>query len=386
MSSDERISEFGSPARILHNIRENFAQTEDSLPGYLSTNEADELTSAQIEFVEQHRELFISRMLSGKVRDGHGDLRLEHVYFGWDSSPTIIDCIEFNERFRFADVCADIAFLGMDFAQHGRMDMGELFVAEYARISGDYELYRLIDFYEGYRAFIRGKVSSMLESDVSAPVEVRRRAHEAARRYYRLALSSNRPSLMQAAVVAVGGYIASGKSTWAEKLGELMSAPLVESDRTRKQLLSVPESRHLDEPAWSGAYAPAMTERVYAELFARAQSVLASGRSVVLDASFRTRELRGRARRLARAFAVPFHFVECRATEEDCRKRLRARAAAGGLSDAREHLFEDFRRRWEVVDELPPDEHIVLHTSGELDTNLQKLERLLPTWPHGLVQ
>lgn len=386
MPTNERISEFGSPQRVLGNIRENFAQTEDTLRSYLSPAEAEEITSAQSEFVENHRELFISRMLGGRVRDGHGDLRLEHVYFGWDSSPTVIDCIEFNERFRFADVCADIAFLGMDFAQQGRMDLGELLIAEYARAAGDYQLYRLIDFYEGYRAFIRGKVASMLEADSGAPLEARQRAHDQARRYYRLAVASTKTSLLKPAVVAVGGFVASGKSTIAERIAERMAAPVVDTDRTRKQLLGVALTQHLDEPPWSGAYAPAFSERVYGEVFERAQSVLASGRSVVLDASFRSREARARARLLARAFELPFYFVECRAETEDCKKRLRARAQTSSVSDAREDLFDEFVKRWEAVDELPPDQHIVLHTAKSPDTNIEKLERLLPTWPRGLVQ
>jgi hypothetical protein len=44
-----------------------------------------------------------------------------------------IDSIEFNERFRFADVAADVAFLSMDLAAHGRVDLAESFLAAGAR-------------------------------------------------------------------------------------------------------------------------------------------------------------------------------------------------------------------------------------------------------------
>jgi hypothetical protein len=36
-----------------------------------------------------------------------------------------IDCIEFDERFRVADVSADVAFLSMDLAYQGRVDLAE---------------------------------------------------------------------------------------------------------------------------------------------------------------------------------------------------------------------------------------------------------------------
>ena len=59
------------------------------------------------------------------MRDGHGDLRLEHVYLEPNGALTILDCIEFNDRFRFADACTDVAFLSMELADHGRVDLAE---------------------------------------------------------------------------------------------------------------------------------------------------------------------------------------------------------------------------------------------------------------------
>ena len=56
------------------------------------------------------RPLIDSRARRGVPRDTHGDLRLDHVYLFPERSPpgdpVIIDCIEFNERFRFADPVA----------------------------------------------------------------------------------------------------------------------------------------------------------------------------------------------------------------------------------------------------------------------------------------
>lgn len=42
--------------------------------------------------------------------DGHGDLRLEHLFFEGqeDRMPTIIDCVEFNDNFRILDAAEDV--------------------------------------------------------------------------------------------------------------------------------------------------------------------------------------------------------------------------------------------------------------------------------------
>src|SRR5439155_13151460 len=140
----------------------------------------------QMRFLRDRADLFRHRIEAKCVRDGHGDLRLEHVYL---DPLVIIDCIEFNERFRFADVCSDIAFLSMDLAWHGRVDLAERLLARYARASGDYDLYALVDFYESYRAYVRGKVSTMLAANESASEALSSRAATDARRYFLLALA-----------------------------------------------------------------------------------------------------------------------------------------------------------------------------------------------------
>ena len=65
----------------------------------------------------------------GHIRDGHGDLRLEHVYFERDV-PIVIDAIEFNERFRIGDVAADVAFLAMELDARSHPELAESFLAE----------------------------------------------------------------------------------------------------------------------------------------------------------------------------------------------------------------------------------------------------------------
>jgi predicted kinase len=185
-------------------------------------------------------------------------------------------------------------------------------------------------------------------------------------------------------LVAIGGVIASGKSSVAARLGLAMSAPILEADRTRKRMVGVQPLQRLEEPAWSGPYDPAFSAKVYGELFRRASVVLSSGRGVVLDASFRSNELRRAARDLAAAHGVPFRFVECRAPRDVCLARLAVRERQGSISDGRRAIFDDFCARYEPVAGLAPTEHIAIDTTRSLEENLDELRQRIETLPPGL--
>jgi len=163
-----------------------------------------------------------------------------------------------------------------------------------------------------------------------------------------------------------------------------MSAPVVDADRARKAMIGVPATTRLDEAAWSGAYGPDVTDRVYAEVLRRADSVLTSKRPVIVDASFRSRALRREVREFARARGLPFYFVECRVDREEALRRLRRRAEGSSVSDGRLDIFDAFVAQWEPVDELPPGEHLVVDTSRPLEETDSQLRAALPTWPIGL--
>jgi aminoglycoside phosphotransferase family enzyme/predicted kinase len=380
--SDAATSRWGTVDAIARNVRENFAEVDAAAEGLLEADEAREVERWQIDFLWDHALTFERRVAEARIRDGHGDLRLDHVYLGDDGELTIVDCVEFSERFRCADVCADIAFLSMDLAAHGRMDLAELFLARYARASGDYDLYGLVDFYESYRAYVRGKVSTLAAHQSSG--QKRERARAEARRFFALALSMGRRSLLEPVVVAVGGIIASGKSTVADAVAEQLSAPVIDADRTRKHLGGLAPTMHDDSAAFTGLYEAAMTDRVYAELMRRAATVLDSGRPVVLDASFRTAAMRRAARDLAAVHGAPFLMVECRAPPEICRARLERREREKSVSDGRLQIFDAFAARAEPATELSPREHLVVDTARSLDATLALVDGHLRTWPAGL--
>jgi aminoglycoside phosphotransferase family enzyme/predicted kinase len=378
---------WASPEAVARNVRDNFTQLggADAAAG-LDREALEEVEARQTTFVTENADLFAARIVDGHVRNGHGDLRLEHAYFE-DDGLQVVDCIEFDDRYRVSDACADAAFLAMDLTGHGRADLAERFLARYARAAQDYDLYALVDFYEGYRALVRAKVEAMLAGQAGADDAARRRAAESARRHLSLARATGRPAFVPPAMVCVGGVPGSGKSTIADALSEALSCPAVDADRTRKHLLGVTETTRMDDPVWTGAYSAEATERTYRETLRRAAVVLETGRSVIVDASFRAAATRRSARDVAQAAGATFRFVECRAPHDVCKDRVARRAASGdrspdGPSDARPAIFDAFAASFESPEELSGSERTEVDTTGPLAAAVDRVRSCLPEFLH----
>ena len=100
------------------NMNENFAQTRDLRGRALTPLRYRTLQDYSQWFFRSHQEILAERARGGRFREGHGDLRMEHVCV-YKGDLYIFDCIEFNERFRFIDVAADLSFLIMDLEYNG---------------------------------------------------------------------------------------------------------------------------------------------------------------------------------------------------------------------------------------------------------------------------
>jgi len=356
------------------NVEENFDQVRPFVGRFVESSAFEAVRTWQVGWLERKADVFEARHVQGRIRDGHGDLRLEHVYFE-DGEILVIDAIEFNQRFRVTDVAADVAFLAMELDARGRPDLAGSFLAEFALASADYDLYAVVDFYLSYRAWVRGKVASFLAADPSTGPEKAQRKSREAERLFTLARRYAEPPVDPGPVVAVGGLIGAGKSTLARALGRSLGIPVVDSDRTRKALAGVPPTEQASAEAYSGEF----SRRTYDELLRRADVVLGSGRGVILDASFRSRDLRRRARELAVRHGRQFRFVEAVCDDATLRARLRARAATGAsVSDATEDLLDRFRREFEPVTELGADEHVPVSTTVPMSAQVDAVRNTMP--------
>lgn len=169
-------------------------------------------------------------------------------------------------------------------------------------------------------------------------------------------------------LIAVGGLIASGKSSVARAAAEALRAAHIEADALRDELLRIEPGQLAHEAAWADNLEPGVTDRIYREMLDRAGAALARDeRAVVVDGCFARRAQRLAARAVAHAQLAPFLFVECRAPREVIERRLRARSAEAGIdASAWIELLERIEARFEPVDELTASEHLVVDSARPL--------------------
>ena len=181
------IEEFGLPKRFKVNTDENFAQVKKYIGETISKTDFEEISRWTEDFFIANDALFKERIRAERIRDCHGDLHMEHICL-MEGLP-IIDCIEFNERFRYSDTVADIAFLLMDLEYHGGADFADTLWGAYKSRAGEHEVDLLLVFYKVYRAFVRGKVHSFQIDDPSISSKEKATAVDAAQKYFELARS-----------------------------------------------------------------------------------------------------------------------------------------------------------------------------------------------------
>jgi hypothetical protein len=182
--TDDYIESFADPQRLKQDTNENFEQTEKYVGTTISRDAYEYVKNRTLRFMAEREGVFRGRVASHRIRDCHGDLRLEHIC--WGDEISIIDCIEFNERFRYTDVAADIGFLAMDIDDHGSPELNEPLIRTYVERSGDEDLWNVLDFYKCYRAYVRGKVDSFRWDDPSIPEEEKTEALKKAQRHFSL--------------------------------------------------------------------------------------------------------------------------------------------------------------------------------------------------------
>jgi aminoglycoside phosphotransferase family enzyme len=108
-------------------------------------------------FLDEDHALLRARVSAGRIVDGHGDLRPEHVWL--DAPPLVIDCLEFNERLRQVDPFDEIAYLGLECARLGAGWIGPRLLRSLSVALDDAVDPRLPPFYARYRACIRARLA-----------------------------------------------------------------------------------------------------------------------------------------------------------------------------------------------------------------------------------
>jgi uncharacterized protein len=181
------IDAFGAPERFKINTDENFDQISKYVGITITEKQFRSLKRWTEDFYQSHGSLFMERVVQGRIRDCHGDLHMEHICLTEDLP--IFDCIEFNDRFRYSDTIADIAFLLMDLEYHGGGDLAGTLWDYYKALAREEDMDALLTFYKVYRAVVRGKVNGFQVDDASIGKQEKERAVLTAGKYFQLAAS-----------------------------------------------------------------------------------------------------------------------------------------------------------------------------------------------------
>jgi aminoglycoside phosphotransferase family enzyme len=183
--TNRRINEFGSMRIIETNWKENYDQTEEFIGETISKEDFESTRDKINNFIKRNKAIFEKRVEGDRIRDCHGDIHSGNIFV--TNGIYIFDAIEFNERFRYSDVAADVAFLAMDLDFKGRTSLSNFFVEKYVEYSGDRALKQLLPFYKCYRAYVRGKVVSFKLRDTNVHSEEKSMAKKEAKEYFELA-------------------------------------------------------------------------------------------------------------------------------------------------------------------------------------------------------
>lgn len=351
--ANDRTAAFGRFEVVAGNARENFEQSRSHVGLTVSRAAFDRMEVLTEAELSRLRPLIEARADRGVPRDTHGDLRLEHVYLLPDGL-AVIDCVEFAERFRFADPVADAAFLVMDLLAEGRPDLARAFADAYFAASGDEEGRQLLPFYVAYRATVRGKVQGMKAGEPEVPAAERATARQRSAAFWLLALGQLEEPARRPCLVLVGGLPGTGKSTLASGLAEAGGFEVIRSDVVRKELASGVSGEALYRPEW--------IERTYAECLRRAEAVLGEGKRVIVDATFREDRRRARFLDAAKRSGVPGLLLVCESPPEVVRGRLAART--GDPSDADWAVYRKAAAGWEGPSNVVQRSTHVIDTTG----------------------
>ena len=324
-------------------LTDNLAELRPFAGAPLSRVQLDLVELGIRSFLDRERGLLEQRGQDGWIRDGHGDLRAEHICVERDQIQ-IFDCVEFSSAIRCADIASDLAFLLVDLTRLGAAEIAAELEARYRAAGVDLPR-SLLRVYQAHRALVRVKanclaMANQVATDQGPGDDIR--AH--------LNLATWAALTFEPFLVVMTGLSGTGKSTVARSLAQATGAALYATDAVRKQLAGVIGAAAADWDA--GIYSSAWTDRTYARLEELARESLRAGRPVILDGTFLDSDRRRAAAAIGAEVGVPVFLVETVCDEAIVAARLDARSRAGqSMSDATRATHQ---RQRMLMDERKP--------------------------------
>lgn len=337
----------------------------EQLPGsIIEPGVRERIRELSDQWLDRYNHLLQKRAEENSIREVHGDLRLEHVFYFPEISPPgdilILDGIEFDPGLRTIDVVCDLAFMTMELSFLGRRDLAEAFANAYFFESGDSTGRELLPLFAAYRSAVRAKVAAILSDEPEVQESERSKGRTRSQSHWLWCLSELERPQLRPALILMSGLPGTGKSTLARLLAEKANFEVIRSDVVRKEIFAVETSEQT-----GSLYTTDRTQRIYDECLQRSRGMLHAGKRLIVDATFQRDQDRKAFLQLAVECGSRAVWIECLAPMEITRGRIEARH--GDASDADWSVYQLVSSRWQPSSELTERFHRRVDTgaSGE---------------------
>ena len=334
-----RAARRAMPLGFARVVQRNFRGTSAAVPDTFPEALHEGLKRRMARRLRRAKRRMRQRASEGRVVDGHGDLRAEHV-LRYKGRVVVMDCVEFSTALRHIDPLSDLAFLTMDLIARGRPGVAARLEEEYLTLGGDPDAAALMPLYQAYRAHVRALVDEQTSRDETIDPFVRESKRRDAWRSLVLAWRYVRTGAEQP-IIVLHGTSGTGKSVLARTIAPWFGAQILQSDVLRKRIAHMKPTQRPRPDQVPILYGEEMGRKTYATLFEEAEERIAANQAVILDATFLRRESRDAARALAARREVPIVLVNITCDEAEIRRRLRERTKRNDdASDADVAVFE----------------------------------------------
>jgi len=360
MDAPALTGDAAEPARadaIGRNWEDNFESLRPFVGSVIASDQFERVVALVRSWLSGRSHLFDERIAGGWVREGHGDLRTEHIYCTTDGVE-LIDCVAFDRRLRVADILSDVAFLAMDLERQAGRQASRKLMQDWGEFTGEHHPSPLAHFYVAYRAHVRAKVAAIraAQGDQRAVME--------ARHYHDRCLQHLEFATIR--VVMIGGGPGTGKSTVANGVAQAIGGAWLRADEIRKDIAGVGHDEHAFAEPDGGIYSPEMSERTRGELRHQAEELLRRGVSVVLDSTWQSAADRIAVRELAEAAGAELTELRTELPPALAKERIARRLASlYEPSDATPDLVDAIGDRFD-----PWPEAATVDTSTSIDASI----------------
>jgi uncharacterized protein len=350
---------WGQPDAVAELLRRNLEECIEAIRGLNTRFDAAAGRVALDERLEAARHWLAERRSSAHVRECHGDLHCGNIV-RLSARLTPFDCIEFEPAFRWIDVADEIAFVIADMEARGRPLHAHAFLSGYLERSGDYGACTHLGLYKAHRAWVRAKVEALRAQNAPEGAGPSR-ARQQCCRYLECAPRFLAPR--RGVLILMYGLSGSGKTWLARRLAPELSAVHLRSDIERNR----PSVRHGADSDGTNTYADEQRRRIYLHLAESAKRVIEGGYTVLVDATFQSRQDRALFRDLACELKIEPIVIHCQAPDTILVQRIQQRAVQGG--DRSQATVEVLHQQQRSVEAITPAEGLRVIEAMTTDPN-----------------